>query len=83
MRIQTLTTNEATQILRSLGMKISPENLRLGIQQGVYPFGIYIETGNNHPVYQIFKKLFDAWIEERAVSDESETTRSNGLYCIK
>lgn len=72
MRIPTLTPDEAVRILRDLGMKISPENLRLGIQQGVYPFGVYIETKNQHPVYQIFRKLFDAWIEERAEDDEPE-----------
>ena len=37
-----------------------------------YPFGVYIETKNQHPVYQIFRKLFDAWIEERAEDDEPE-----------
>lgn len=72
MRIQTLTPEEATQILRSLGMKISAENLRQGIRQGVYSFGIYIDTANHHPIYQIFKKQFDRWIRERADDEEDQ-----------
>ena len=64
--IPTMTPQTATEYLRELGMSISPDTLRRGIQQGVYPFGICIDTGNT-PVYQIFKRLLDEWIDERAV----------------
>lgn len=65
-KIITLSTDAAANYLREQGMSISPTTLRLGIQQGVYPFGICIEAGSS-PVYQIFKRLLDDWIAERSV----------------
>ncbi len=65
-KIITLSTDAAASYLRERGMSISPDTLRRGIQQGVYPFGICIEAGNS-PVYQIFKRLLDDWISERSV----------------
>ena len=37
--IEVLTAQEATEILRSEGLKISADTIRNGIQQGVFPFG--------------------------------------------
>lgn len=45
-------------------MSISPDTLRRGIEQGVYPFGLCIKTDGS-AVYQIFKRLLDEWIAER------------------
>ena len=45
--IPTMTPQTATEYLRELGMSISPDTLRRGIQQGVYPFGICIDTGEH------------------------------------
>ena len=64
--IPTLSVAEATEKLRALGVKISPDTLRLGLQQGVYPFGVHIKS-ERAPVYQVYAKLLDAWIAERAV----------------
>lgn len=69
--IETLTPADATEILRKHGMKMSPDTLRCGIEQGVYPFGVCIQCGRQ-PVYQIFAKLFYDWIAERSV-DKKET----------
>lgn len=69
--IATLTPTDATEILREHGMKMSPDTLRHGIEQGVYPFGVCIQC-DRQPVYQIFAKLFYEWIAERSV-DEKET----------
>lgn len=63
--IETVTTQEATEILRACGMRISLETIRLGIEQGAYPFGICIRTEKS-PVYQVFKKQLDQWIAERS-----------------
>lgn len=63
-KLETLTPQEAAEVLRRHGMKISPDVLRLGLQQGVYPFGVYI-AGNKSPIYQIFTKQFMEWISER------------------
>ena len=68
MKIETISVAEATERLRALGVKISSPTLRAGLQQGVYPFGVCIqpEDEDGHPVYQIFVRLLDQWIEERA-----------------
>ena len=47
-------------------MRITSSTLAAGIQQGVYPFGLCIQ-GEVKPVYQIFVRLLDEWIERRAV----------------
>lgn len=64
MVIETMTPQEATELLRSYGMKISKDTLCLGLQQAKYPFGICI-NGKVAPVYQIFTKQLLQWIEER------------------
>ena len=53
---------------RASGRSISPDTLRGGIEQGVYPFGLCIKTDGS-AVYQIFKRLLDEWIAERAVEE--------------
>lgn len=63
--IETLTPAQAAKHLREMGMKISVDTLRLGLQQKVYPFGIYIDHDGS-PVYQIFKRQFEEWVTERA-----------------
>jgi hypothetical protein len=67
-RIVTLTPQDAALYLRDRGLSISPDTLRQGIKQGVYPFGIVIEMERS-PVFQIFKKQLDAWIAERTVEE--------------
>ena len=64
--ILTMTPQGAAEYLRASGMSISPDTLRRGIEQGVYPFGLCIKTDGS-AVYQIFKRLLDEWIAERAV----------------
>ncbi len=64
--IETLTVAETTELLRSCGMRISVDTLRLGLQQGVYPFGVYV-AAKGGPVYQIFAKQLEQWIADRAV----------------
>lgn len=67
--IETLTPAEATEVLRAHGMKMSPDTLRCGIEQGVYPFGVCVQCGRQ-PVYQIFVKLLYDWIAERTVEEK-------------
>ena len=66
--ILTMTPQGAAEYLRESGMSISPDTLRRGIEQGVYPFGLCIKTDGS-AVYQIFKRLLDEWIAERAVEE--------------
>lgn len=65
--IETLTPEKAAEELRSLGVKISPETIRKGLQQKTYPFGDYVDRGTS-PVYFIYRKLFDEWVKERLVN---------------
>lgn len=66
--ILTMTPQGAAEYLRASGMSISPDTLRRGIEQGVYPFGLCIKTDGS-AVYQIFKRLLDEWIAERSVEE--------------
>lgn len=68
--IETLTVQEATELLRSYGMKISVDTLGRGLQQGVYPFGIYIQ-GKKDPIYQIFRVKLDKWVLEHSTPDNA------------
>lgn len=65
MLIETLTIETTTEAMRAAGIKMTPDTLRLGIQQGVFPFGDYIKREKG-PVYHVYKKLFDRWMNERA-----------------
>ena len=64
--IETLTVAETTERMRTAGIRISPETLRDGLEQGVYPFGVYIKSRHGGNVYQVFAKLLDDWIDERS-----------------
>lgn len=65
MTIETMTVQEAAEQMRLAGIKISPELLRDGLEQRVYPFGVYIKSRHGGNVYQIYRRLFDQWMEER------------------
>lgn len=65
--IETMTTAQAAEKLRGLGLKISPETIRDGIEQGRFPFGECIEKKNGRNVYHVYTKLFTAWILDRSV----------------
>lgn len=60
----TITPKQATERLRALGVKISPETVRQGIEQGKFPFGVSITTDKGAPVYLISAKKFDKFVEE-------------------
>lgn len=51
----TISPQEAVEILRENGMQIGVEVLRLGLQQGVFPFGKAVKT-EKAPVYWVFPK---------------------------
>ena len=63
--IETMSCQEATERLRAMGMKISPETVRSGLQQKVFPFGDYIATPAGNPVYIIYTRLFEEWAARR------------------
>ena len=62
-RIETLTVKEAVDELRMLGMSITPERLKAGINQGVFTFGICIQMKDYE--YEIYRVPFEKWKSER------------------
>lgn len=63
--IDALTAQEATERLRAAGLRISPDTVRSGIQQGVFPFGDCV-MGEGKPKWcYIYKNKLDKWIRER------------------
>lgn len=73
--IQTINTQQATERLRGMGMKISPDTIRRGIQQGVFPFGDCVVTDRGAHCY-IYVRLLDEWVKERACRAKEESAIS-------
>lgn len=65
LRIETMTLNETVARLRELGVKTTEVKVGLAIQAGLYPWGIAIK-GEKNWIYEIYTKLFDQWVTERA-----------------
>lgn len=63
--IEVLTPEKTSDYLRSLGMHISAETVRLGLQQKAFPFGDAVEGGKT-PRFFVYKKLLDQWVAERS-----------------
>lgn len=64
-QISTLTVEEACAELRSAGLKISPETIRMGLKQKRFPFGDCIVSEKSVRCY-VYKKLLEDWIAERS-----------------
>lgn len=71
MTIETITAQEATEILRRCGMKITAETLRDGLKDRRFPFGDYIPKESGSCVCYVYKNLFYQWIEERTLAGVS------------
>ena len=54
-----ITPEEASQLLRERGIRIETETLREGIEQGVFPFGVFIQRDKR--VFIIGTKKFSEW----------------------
>lgn len=65
-KIETMNTEAAVEYLRNCGMSITPDTVRLGIQQGQFPFGTCVVSRNGSPVCTIYAKLLKQWVDERA-----------------
>lgn len=63
-KINVITTKRACEILEEHGMKTNPNKLGLGLQQGVYSFGVAIK--DSRWIYEIYEHQLLKWIEERA-----------------
>ena len=76
--ISTMTPQGAAEYLRARGMSISPDTLRRGIEQGVYPFGLCIKTDGS-AVYQIFKRLLTSGSRKGALRHEQRNAGGGRL----
>lgn len=63
--IEVLTAQEATEILRSEGLKISADTIRNGIQQGVFPFGDCVTEDGKVRWCYIYGPKLEAWIADK------------------
>lgn len=64
--IEVMTAIEATERLRAEGLRISPETVRSGIQQGVFPFGDCVMEDGKVKWCYIYRTKLDAWISDKA-----------------
>lgn len=63
-QIKVISTKQACKILAEHGLQTDPNKLGLGLQQGVYPFGVAIKS--TRWIYEIYYHLLIEWIRERA-----------------
>ena len=59
MQLETMTVAQVVDELRALGVKTTPNKIRAGIIQGVYPFGVHIAMENNE--FEIYRTQFEQW----------------------
>lgn len=82
--IQTMTAQELSTRMRELGIKNNVNNLIAALEQGLYPFGIAFCPDPRHRpssrVVQIYTKLFEQWVAERAIEipDPEEKNKAPG-----
>lgn len=62
-QLRVLKVSEACEKLEEYGFSITPQKMRLGLQQRIYPFGDAIKS--TEWVYDIYEHLLDKWIAER------------------
>ncbi len=65
--IETMNAAQAAAVLRGMGMNTSPEKIRNGIQQGVYPFGDAVVM-EKQTICTIYRKQLMDWARERATT---------------
>jgi hypothetical protein len=65
MRIETIPAQEVAERMRAAGMNITPDVVRSGLEQRVYPFGDCITTKSGGKRYFIYVRLFEDWMKER------------------
>lgn len=63
IKLETMTVAQVVDELRALGVKTTPNKIRAGIIQGVYPFGIHIKMENDE--FEIYRTKFEEWKAER------------------
>ena len=57
----TLTLSECVAVLRDMGISVSESSIALGLEQGVLPFGVVIQSTKR--VFLISKKQLSEWCD--------------------
>ena len=80
MYIPTMSLCELVERLRSLGIRTSNPTAAAMIEAGAYPFAqaVRLEEDGKR-VLVIYRKLFDQWVEERAVPEPGDPEYVNPL----
>ena len=65
INLSILTAAEATERLRAMGMRITPETLRDGIEQKQFPFGNVVRgSKSDSPRCYVYEKKLMEWAQE-------------------
>lgn len=62
MKAEIIKPEVAAKELREMGMRINAQNIRYGLREGEFPFGVAINMGKQWE-YLIYRKLFDEFKE--------------------
>ncbi len=62
MKAEIIKPEVAAKELREMGMRINAQNIRYGLREGKFPFGVAINMGKQWE-YLIYRKQFDAFIK--------------------
>lgn len=63
--IRTLMAAEATERLRAEGIRISPETIRAGLQQKVFPFGDCVMVDGKPKWCYVYASMLESWRKKR------------------
>ena len=70
INLNIITAEEATECLRAMGMRISPEILRSGIEQGRFEFGDVVRSKNDNIRCYIYKKKMLEWAKDKGIETQ-------------
>ena len=71
-----MTVADAVKGMREAGIKTSPDRVKAGIKQGVYPWGDCIKMRS--PEYTMYRKMFEQWMKERGETIEPDEGTEGG-----
>ena len=60
MKAEVIKPEVAAKELREMGMRMNAQNIRYGLREGKFPFGVAINMGKQWE-YLIYRKQFDAF----------------------
>jgi hypothetical protein len=64
INLNIITAEEATERLRAMGMRISPETLRNGIEQGRFTFGDVVRSNRDNIRCYVYEKKMMEWARD-------------------